>query len=82
MLSSEGNASCTAVDALGNPSRLGRHRKERHVANCRPNAGVHQRRPMIAPAAVWCNAMLGSPGTTPLYLGIMRRNAHQLLGVE
>lgn len=44
MLSSEGNASCTAVDALGNPSRLGRHRKERHVANCRPNAGNKPRR--------------------------------------
>lgn len=24
------------------------------------NASVHQRRPIIAPAAVWCNAMLGS----------------------
>ena len=27
--------------------------------SCLANAGVHQRRPMIAPAAVWCNAMLG-----------------------
>jgi len=26
------------------------------LARCRSNASVHQRRPIIAPPAVWCNA--------------------------
>jgi len=27
-----------------------------HSVSCLPNASVRQRRPIIAPAAVWCNA--------------------------
>ncbi len=29
-----------------------------------PNAGVHQRRLIIAPAAVWCNALGGDHATS------------------